>query len=98
MADTHCGAHSEDLTTTIEKRFDFAPVWCNVVQSGYSMALKPKKRQDPPKNTIRATVSFPADYYARLERIAIGKKVSVAWVVREAIEKYLDEPGPLFKG
>lgn len=37
----------------------------------------------------RASVSFPAGIYAELERIAATKKVSVAWVVREAAERYV---------
>lgn len=46
--------------------------------------------------TTRATVSFPSDHYAILERIAEEKKVSVAWVVREAVEQYIDAQWPLF--
>ncbi|MDR7270669.1 metal-responsive CopG/Arc/MetJ family transcriptional regulator [Pelomonas saccharophila] len=44
----------------------------------------------------RASVSFPPDLYATLERIAKHKKVSVAWVVREAAEKYVGDQWPLF--
>lgn len=39
--------------------------------------------------TVRASISFPADVYAQLERIADSKKVSLAWVVREAAEHYV---------
>lgn len=50
------------------------------------------------EDITRATVSFPADIYAELERIAATKKVSVAWVVREAAERYVageaDPPAP----
>lgn len=46
--------------------------------------------------TVRATVSFPENHYAELERIARENKVSVAWVVREAVEKYLVDRWPLF--
>jgi metal-responsive CopG/Arc/MetJ family transcriptional regulator len=44
----------------------------------------------------RASVTFPADLYAELERIAEQKKVSVAWVVRDAAEKYVEAQYPLF--
>jgi metal-responsive CopG/Arc/MetJ family transcriptional regulator len=44
----------------------------------------------------RASVSFPASLYAEVERIAEEKKVSVAWVVRDAVEKYVAEQHPLF--
>lgn len=46
--------------------------------------------------TVRATISFPSDIYATLEDIAKQKKVSLAWVVREAAEKYVADQWPLF--
>lgn len=46
----------------------------------------------------RASVSFPTDVYAEVERIANAKKVSVAWVVREATERYVAEQWPLLAG
>lgn len=45
--------------------------------------------------TTRASVSFPANVYLELERIATAKKVSIAWVVREAAEKYVADQWPL---
>lgn len=45
--------------------------------------------------TTRASVSFPHDLYETLERIAKEKKVSVAWIVRDAAEKYVNEKWPL---
>lgn len=47
-------------------------------------------------SSMRATISFPPDLYATLEKIAKQKKVSLAWVVREASEKYLADKWPLF--
>lgn len=47
---------------------------------------------------MRATISFPADVYKTLEGIARQKKVSLAWVVREASEQYITEKWPLFVG
>jgi predicted DNA-binding ribbon-helix-helix protein len=38
--------------------------------------------------SIRASISFPSEVYETLEIIAKEKKVSLAWVVREATEKY----------
>ena len=46
--------------------------------------------------TVRASISFPPDTYETLETIAKEKKVSLAWVVREAAEKYIAEKWPLF--
>lgn len=47
---------------------------------------------------VRASVSFPLDLYDTVEKIAAEKKVSVAWVVRDAVEKYVADQYPLFKG
>jgi predicted DNA-binding protein len=49
-------------------------------------------------STVRATISFPSEIYQTLEDIARQKKVSLAWVVREATEQYIAEKWPLFKG
>jgi predicted DNA-binding ribbon-helix-helix protein len=46
---------------------------------------------------IRASITFPRDLYETLETIARGKKVSLAWVVREAAEKYVEDKWPLFR-
>ncbi len=43
----------------------------------------------------RASVSFPSDIYRTLDQIAKQKKVSLAWVVREAAEKYVANQWPL---
>ena len=48
--------------------------------------------------TVRASISFPPDVYETLEIIAREKKVSLAWVVREAAEKYIADKWPLLKG
>lgn len=41
--------------------------------------------------TVRASISFPLDLYESLEQIAREKKVSLAWVVRDAVERYVAE-------
>ena len=38
---------------------------------------------------VRASISFPPDLYETLEKLAKQKKVSLAWVVRDAAEKYV---------
>ncbi len=45
---------------------------------------------------VRASISFPRDVYEALESVAKEKKVSLAWVVREATEKYIAARWPLF--
>jgi metal-responsive CopG/Arc/MetJ family transcriptional regulator len=41
--------------------------------------------------TVRASISFPQDIYEALEQIAQKKKVSLAWVVRDAAEMYVGQ-------
>jgi hypothetical protein len=54
-----------------------------------------KKRMKVQKTAqVRATISFPPDLYETLEELAKRKKVSLAWVVREASEKYIAAQKP----
>ena len=50
---------------------------------------------EAPERTVRASVSFPARQYEVLEQIAADNKVSLAWVVRDAIDDYLKFKWPL---
>ena len=65
--------------------------------------MKAKKRDGKKKMIadstaqVRATISFPPKSYETLEAIAKEKKVSLAWVVRDAVEKYLADKWPLFR-
>ena len=49
-----------------------------------------------PVKAPRQSVTFTPAIYAELERLAKEKKVSIAWVVREATERYIAEQYPLF--
>lgn len=65
------------------------------------MKAKPldgKKKKAAPRASVRASVSFPSEMHETLEIIAQEKKVSLSWVVREAVEKYLADKWPLFGG
>ena len=44
----------------------------------------------------RASITFPPELYKTIEDLAKKKKVSIAWVVREAVEKYVADQWPLF--
>lgn len=57
-----------------------------------------KKMKAESKGAVRASISFPPDVYKTLEVIAKEKKVSLAWVVREASEKYIADKWPLLGG
>lgn len=56
------------------------------------MGRKPKTEP-----TARTSVTFSAEVYSSLENIANSKKVSVAWVIRDAAEKYIADQWPLFR-
>jgi metal-responsive CopG/Arc/MetJ family transcriptional regulator len=43
------------------------------------------------KAAVRASITFPPALYSTLEEIAKEKKVSLAWVVRDASERYVSE-------
>lgn len=61
-------------------------------------AKKGKKMKAQSKAAVRASISFPPEVYNTLEVIAKDKKVSLAWVVREASEKYIADKWPLLSG
>jgi metal-responsive CopG/Arc/MetJ family transcriptional regulator len=55
------------------------------------MDRKPKSEQ-----STRTSVTFPTEVYTSLEIIAKQKKVSMAWVIRDAAERYVADQWPLF--
>lgn len=78
-----------------------SPKWCSVVNrlgNDKVTAIKgdAKRMKAESAATIRASISFPPEMYETLEVIAKEKKVSLAWVVREAAERYIAEKWPLF--
>ena len=58
--------------------------------------LNAKTIEADPKKATRITVSLPSESYESLLRMAKSKKVSAAWVVRDAVDKYLAADLPLF--
>ena len=57
--------------------------------------VKFNKRNTRSAATVRASIS--PDVYGTLEVIVKEKKVSLAWVVREATEMYIAEQGSLLR-
>lgn len=47
------------------------------------------------QRSARATVSIAPDTYQTVQAIAKQKKVSAAWVIRDAVDKYVAEQWPL---
>jgi predicted transcriptional regulator len=43
----------------------------------------------------RVSISFSPEVYSDLEKLAAARKVSLAWVVRDAADKYLADQWPL---
>lgn len=48
-------------------------------------------------SSVRLSISFPPEMHETLEIIAREKKVSLAWVVRDAAEKYIEDKWPLIR-
>ena len=56
-----------------------------------------KLSKDTKLKPARITISFTEEMYEELEKLAEKGKVSLAWVVRDAVEKYISEEYPLLK-
>lgn len=68
-------------------------------EMGGKMAKGEKRRGRPPNDkprAVRVTVGLPPDTYETLRALAKHKKVSTAWIVRDAAEKYIADHWPLF--
>lgn len=59
------------------------------------MTTSRKKKIATSKRMTRMSVGFPPDLFWTLEQIAHHQKVSVAWIVRDAAEKYVSDRWPL---
>ena len=46
---------------------------------------------------VRLSVTIPVDDYADLKKTADSKRVSIAWVVRDAVNEYLRNQAPLLR-
>jgi hypothetical protein len=72
--------------------------WCVTNLSGVETMASKGETNKPvhPIKAPRQSVTFTPSTYAELERLSKEKKVSIAWVVREATEKYIADQCPLF--
>lgn len=43
-----------------------------------------------PSKPVRTSVVLPEEAYARVQRMAAANDVSIAWVIRQAVQRYLD--------
>jgi len=53
--------------------------------------LDKKPNSSRAKEIVRASISFDSSDYEHLERLAAEKKVSLAWIVREAVSQYIQD-------
>ena len=67
-------------------------------EMGVPRMAEKTQRGGKPKGDVmpRTSVSFDPVVYKALADVAAKKKVSIGWVVREAVEKYLGDEFPLF--
>lgn len=59
------------------------------------MAEKRGRKPSGSPRPTRTSASLPPALYSTLQDLAKQKKVSVAWVIRDAIEKYVADQWPL---
>lgn len=59
------------------------------------MSIKRKAKGSASKPMTRMSVGFPPELFHTLEKMADQQKVSVAWIVRDAAEKYVSDRWPL---
>ena len=52
---------------------------------------------NPGKETVRTSVSLPREHYDILASVAEQNRVSVAWVVRDAVARYVEDRWPLLR-
>ena len=50
------------------------------------------------RETVRTSISLPREHYNILASVAEQNRVSVAWVVRDAVARYVEERWPLLRG
>lgn len=60
------------------------------------MAGRPRTHKPRSSASRRSSVSLPTKLHRELEQIAKQKKVSLAWVIRDAAELYVESKWPLF--
>lgn len=59
------------------------------MSSNLSAVTRPK--------TVRTSVTMSAEDHDELQRIARQKKVTLSWMIRHAVERFLEAESPLFR-
>jgi hypothetical protein len=69
-------------------------MWCKVMHAMRRIAVGLQESQP---SGVRLSVTIPAADYDDLRRSAADKRVSLAWVIRDAIGQYLRDQAPLLR-
>lgn len=64
---------------------------------GIVMRANRERKSDAQTRATRASATLPLEIYSTLQEIAKQKKVSVAWVIRDAAERYIAEQQALLQ-
>src|SRR5207302_9102135 len=67
--------------------------WCAMARGRTPTTEAPKREFD--KETVRLTVSLPKKSLIRVSAIADQMGVSAAWVIRKAVDEYVNRDVPL---
>ncbi|WP_296031885.1 ribbon-helix-helix domain-containing protein [uncultured Treponema sp.] len=59
-----------------------------VVNNSSCMPQRPLSNSE---ETSRISISLPDEVYNVIKQIAVDKKVSIAWVIRDALSEYLSK-------
>lgn len=97
MVSLHSIHPTESLRLLLRKPWQSAPMWCKVVRAiSWVMYMTGRSHiRSDEKETRRTSVSLPSELHRQLEQIAKQKKVSLAWVIRDAAEVYVEDKSSL---
>ncbi len=56
-----------------------------------------KKSVEAETKTVRTSVTLDVEDHDELQKMATRRKVSLAWMVRHAVERFLRAENPLFR-
>lgn len=70
--------------------------WC-IKFTGPNMSNRRGRKPSGAPKATRTSASLPPELYATLQELAKQKKVSLAWVIRDAAERYVAEQWPLLE-
>ncbi len=49
----------------------------------------------PYERSHRLTISLPESHYKAVRRVSTQKRVSLSWIIRDAIREYIEKDSPL---